>query len=109
MLQLNVSQASTICRASGRAMRSLGIWCGRARFASSRKTFLFLGPEKKITLEASGNDGQTRSSWLRQVPQTRSAPRVCFPLTGSYFARPARPPARPALHAPPHRRRIASP
>ena len=47
MLQLNVSQASTICRASGRAMRSLGIWCGRARFASSRKTFLFLGPEKK--------------------------------------------------------------
>ena len=50
MLQLNVSQASTICRASGRAMRSLGIWLRQSAFCKLKKTFLFLGPEKKITL-----------------------------------------------------------
>ena len=48
MLQLNVSQASTICRASGRAMRSLGIWLRQSAFCKLKKTFLFLGPEKKI-------------------------------------------------------------
>ena len=49
MLQLNVSQASTICRASGRAMRSLGIWLRQSAFCKLKKTFLFLEPEKKIT------------------------------------------------------------
>ena len=50
MLQLNVSQASTICRASGRAMRSPGIWLRQSAFCKPKKTFLFLGPEKKIAL-----------------------------------------------------------
>ena len=50
MLQLNVSQASTICRASGRAMRSLGIWLRQSAFCKLKKNFSFLGPEKKIAL-----------------------------------------------------------
>jgi hypothetical protein len=37
MLQLNVSQASTICRASGRAMRSLGIWLRQSAFCKLKK------------------------------------------------------------------------
>ena len=40
MLQLNVSQASTICRASGQAMRSLGIWLQSA-FCKLKKNFSF--------------------------------------------------------------------
>ena len=41
MLQLNVSQASTICRASGRAMRSLGIWLRQSAFCKLKKNFSF--------------------------------------------------------------------
>ena len=41
MPQLNVSQASTICRASGRAMRSLGIWLRQSAFCKLKKNFSF--------------------------------------------------------------------
>ena len=41
MLQLNVSQASTICQASGRAMRSLGIWLRQSAFCKLKKNFSF--------------------------------------------------------------------
>ena len=51
MLQLNVSQASTICRASGRAMRSLGIWLRQSAFCKLKKNFSFpWAKEKKIAL-----------------------------------------------------------
>ena len=41
VLQLDVSQASTICRASGRAMRSLGIWLRQSAFCKLKKNFSF--------------------------------------------------------------------
>ena len=55
MLQLNVSQASTICRASGRAMRSLGIWLRQSAFCKLKKNFSFPWTGKENYALASKN------------------------------------------------------